>query len=252
MANRESAVAAKSLSLEPAPLAFFCPSMVDAPRYCRRAAYDLFVAQLSTLEETDSLVRAAVAVSMHELDDACPDAVDNTLAELATEINSRVKSGCPRALVTQLHEVLFEEWKFTGNTDDYYLPENSYLPCVLKNRRGLPVTLSLIYKSVAQRVGLKARGINSPAHFLAAVEIDGSWMMVDPFQQGRVLSREEVFARLEQLAGSPIAHSDELLATATHPQWLARIVRNLEQVFQRAGRTIDALAMRELLTLINE
>ena len=224
--------------------------MADAPRYCRPAAYELFAAQLPTLEETNSLVRAAVAVSMHELSDACPEAVEQSLSDLATEISARVISGNHRALIAQLHAVLFDELGFSGNTENYYAPENSYLPRVLETRRGLPVTLSLIYKSVAQRVGLTARGINSPVHFLSAVALDGSWMIVDPFYNGQVLARQEVFERLEKLAGTPIARSDDLLATATHFQWLARIVRNLEQNFERSGQRTDMLAMRELLSLL--
>ena len=158
---------------------------------------------------------------MHEFPDANPDEVDRTLKQIADEISGRVVSGNQHALVAQLHAVLFDELGFTGNTENYYAPENSYLPKVLESRRGLPVTLSLVYKSVAQRIGLKARGINSPVHFLAAVELDSAWMIVDPFHDGRELTREEVFDRLEQLAGGPLQRSDELLATATHRDWLA-------------------------------
>jgi regulator of sirC expression with transglutaminase-like and TPR domain len=224
--------------------------MASAPRYCRQAAYEFFVQQLATLEETDSLVRAAIAVAMHELDDVNPAEVEATIGEISREINSRTPSGNPHAMVAQLHELLFEEWSFTGNTTDYYAPDNSYLPRVLQTRRGIPVTLALIYKAVAQQIGLIARGINAPVHFLAAVELDGSWMIVDPFDGGRALTREEVFNRLDELTGTPLDRSDAVLATASHPQWLARIIRNLEHIFERAGRKTDVLAMRELLELI--
>jgi regulator of sirC expression with transglutaminase-like and TPR domain len=227
-------------------------AMGPVPRYCRQAAYDLFVQELATLEETNSLVRAVVAVSMHELDDIDPADVEKTLGEMAHEINSRTPSGNPHAMVAQLHELLFEEWGFTGNTDDYYAPDNSYLPRVLQTRRGIPVTLTLIYKAVAQQIGLIVRGINAPVHFLAAVEVDHSWMIIDPFDCGRVLTRDEVFDRLDQLAGEPVQRSDALLATASHPQWLGRIIRNLEHIFDRAGRQSDVLAMRELLALVKD
>ena len=226
--------------------------MAEAPRYCRQAAYELFREQLSTIEETTSLVKAAVAVSMHELDEVDPAAVEQTLREMAAEICSRVCSGSQRALVAQLHEVLFEEMAFSGNTDDYYDTANSYLPSVLQSRRGIPVTLSLVYKAVAQQVGLAARGINAPAHFLAAVEIDGAWMIVDAFDGGRVLTIEEVFERLEKQTGTPIERSENLLSTATHPQWIARLIRNLEQIFKRQDRQIDMLAMQELLSLVKD
>ncbi len=151
-----------------------------------------------------------------------------------------------------MHAVLFDERGFNGNTENYYSPDNSYLHRVLAARRGIPVTLSLVYKAVAQRVGLVARGLNTPAHFLASVEVDGSWMIVDPFDGGAVLAHDEVFERLEQIAGSPISRGDQLLATATHPQWLARIIGNLEQIFTREGRQKDRSAMQELLALLKE
>ena len=194
--------------------------MAQSPRYCRPAAYELFADQLATLEETNSLVRAASAVAMHEFADTRLDDVERQLDDIAAEIAGRVSSGNRRALIAQLHAVLFDELGLAGNTENYYAPENSYLPKVLETRRGLPVTLALVYKSVAQRIGLNARGINSPVHFLAAVESDGSWMIVDPFHDGRVLARDEVFDRLEKLAGAPVARSDDLLSTATHIEWL--------------------------------
>jgi regulator of sirC expression with transglutaminase-like and TPR domain len=236
------------LSRIPSARSFF--DMAAAPRYCRLAAYELFVAHLPTLEQTHSLLRAAVAVSMHELTGGSTDAVEKSLDRLAQQVNRRVRSKTPQALVARLHEVLFDEHGFTGNVDDYYTPENSYVSRVLETRKGIPVTLSLIYKCVAQRLGLTVRGINSPVHFLTSVEVDGSWMTIDPFEGGRVLTRDEIFARLEKAAGAPIARSDAFLATATHPQWLARIIRNLEQIFLRDGRDNDRLAMGELLALI--
>ena len=72
--------------------------MAEAPRYCRTAAYEFFSEQLPALEETDALVRAAVAVSMHELDDVDPAVVEMTLTKLASEINNRVWSGNTQAL----------------------------------------------------------------------------------------------------------------------------------------------------------
>jgi regulator of sirC expression with transglutaminase-like and TPR domain len=239
----------RSLSL-PAMKTNFGVVMADAPRFCRRAAYDLFVEQLPSLEVTDSLVRAAVAVSMHELDGISPDEVDLSLDKLADDVRGKVKSVTPSALVARLHEVMFEEQKFTGNNEEYYSAENSYLSRVLATRRGIPVTLSLIYKAVAQRLGLVTRGINAPVHFLAAVESDGTWMIIDPFHGGRMLTKKEVFDQLDQHTSSPIDRCETLLATATHVDWLSRIIRNLELVFARAGRDDDLKAMAELQALL--
>jgi regulator of sirC expression with transglutaminase-like and TPR domain len=224
--------------------------MTEAPHYCRSSAYELFAAQLKTLEETDSLLRAAVAVSMHGLADTSPASVEAELDCLAAEIQGRVKTGSRQALIARLHEVLFDEYGLRGNTEDYYSAENSYLSRVLARRQGIPVTLALIYKCVAQRVGLTVRGINAPVHFLAAMETDGASMIVDPFHGGRVLTQKEALDQIEQLSNGTVTRSKAVLATATHLQWISRIIRNLEQVFQSEGRRDDELAMGELMALV--
>lgn len=224
--------------------------MSAASKRCRPKAYNFFQAQLGKLEETDSLVRAAIAVAMHELDDIDPEAVEKSLDNLAAKILQRVRCATHEALVARLHEVLFDDFRLRGNSDDYYNPENSYLPRVLATQRGIPVTLALVYKSVAQRVGLAARGINSPLHFLASVEVNGSWMIIDPFNGGRMLTQEEAYDYLDQKAGQPIERDPSLLRTVTHPEWLARILRNLISIFTAAERHEDREAMEELLALV--
>ena len=66
----------------------------------------------------------------------------------------------------QLVSFLANTQQFIGNTQAYGLAENSYLNRVLAVRRGIPITLALIYLSVAERVGIPATGINFPGHFL--------------------------------------------------------------------------------------
>jgi regulator of sirC expression with transglutaminase-like and TPR domain len=223
-----------------------------APQYCRPAAFEHFAAQVPRIDSTAGLVHAAIAVSMHELADVVPSRVDDELTSLAYKVRSRVRSRQPQALVAHLHEVLFEELGFAGNTEDYYTPANSYLPSVLKTRRGLPVLLSLLYKSVAERIGLVVRGVNAPAHFVTAVEIDGELMIVDAFQRGRILSRDELSERVAQLTGQAALSSDEAVPLATHRQWIARILMNLVGLFTNQGPPEHLQAMKELLALLEQ
>jgi regulator of sirC expression with transglutaminase-like and TPR domain len=159
-----------------------------------------------------------------------------------------------------LHDVLFDVAGFAGNVDDYYNPANSYLPEVLRTRRGLPITLALIYKCVAEGVGLAARGINTPGHFLVAVQspeaVGGArvasrpWMYVDPFYGGGVLDPQEVWRRVAEATGRDEPPSPHWLAPATHRQWLARMLNNLQAVFAHTGRERDLYAMQELQDLL--
>jgi len=172
------------------------------------------------------------------------------LASLADEVRARVKGPQPDALLAHLHEVLFEEHGFTGNTDDYFSPTNSYLPEVLVTKRGIPITLSLIYYIVARRIGLSAWGINAPGHFLAGVQVNGASMIIDPFAGGRMMTREEAIARIEEQAGQPVPVGIDVLSVANHRRWVSRMLKNLETIFAHTNRQRDVAAVRELAGLL--
>ncbi|MCC6578969.1 MAG: transglutaminase family protein [Phycisphaeraceae bacterium] len=220
------------------------------PIHCRPEAYEAFTRVLPMLETSDGLLRAAVAVSMHELPDASATVIDNLLDEMAGRVRQRVRSGQPRALLAHLHQTLFDEEGFTGNTEDYHNPLNSYLPVVMQSRLGLPITLSLIYKLVADRVGLTAMGLHTPYHFLTYVTVEGQGLIIDAFAGGRLLTLDELYRFLDNVSGSRVPRGGNLLAPATHRQWLARMIQNLIVVFERKDQADDAAAMSELLRVM--
>ena len=138
---------------------------------------------------------------------------------------------------------------------------------VLRTRRGLAITLTLIYKCVAEAIGLTVRGINSPGHFLAAVksaempqsagkpaspdnENRPRWMYVDPFYGGDLLDGADVCRRIAETTGLVADNPALWLAPATNRQWLSRILNNLQAVFAHTGRERDLYAMQELQDLL--
>src|SRR6185295_15988212 len=104
---------------------------------------------------------------------------------LADRVRARVHGRQVQARLAPLHDVLFEEEGFTGNTTSYYSPLNSYLPAVLESREGIPVTLSLVYKAVADQIDIPVVGLNTPYHFLVEVRGGSERMVIDPFLCGR-------------------------------------------------------------------
>src|SRR5262245_28061262 len=139
------------------------------PLCCTPRAYGLLTQQIPSLTSLDSLVRAAVAVSMHQMDDTDPAVVEATLQKFADTVRSRVRGRQTQAILAHLHEFLFDEQGFIGNASDYYNTSNSYLPAVLETKRGLPITLSLLYTAVAQKLGIKAYGVALPGHFMVGL-----------------------------------------------------------------------------------
>lgn len=220
------------------------------PVCCAPSAFQLLTAHVQTINSPDALLGGAIAVAMHAVHDIDPFAIDARLQAYADIVRRRVRGPQPQAIVAHLHDVLFEEEGYAGNTEDYYNTQNNYLPVVLDTKRGLPITLSLIYKSVAGRLGLRAYGINLPGHFLVGIDIDGSPMLIDPFAAGRVINKTEAHQRLQQIFGEEVEWSDELLKPASHRLWLTRMLQNLLNTYGSKGQYLEVAAMLEMEMLL--
>lgn len=229
------------------------------PAYCNAAAYSAFERELSAVDTTAGLFRAAFAISRHEHPSADVSQGEAVIKGLAETVRRRVQSNTVDAKLAHLHDVLFDVVGFSGNVEDYYNPANSYLPDVLQSHRGLPIALVLVYKCVAEQLGLAVLGINSPGHFLAAVRGErlrnsrnsaGPWMYVDPFFGGELLTQADIYRRIADTTGRSATPSPAWLAPATHRQWLSRMLNNLQAVFAHANRERDLYAMQELQELL--
>jgi regulator of sirC expression with transglutaminase-like and TPR domain len=229
-----------------------------SPVACRPEAYALVRRTLKSLDSTAGLVHCVFGVALHAFEDARLQDVDRELDRLAARVLSQCPSAAagklnPLSLLSHLHEVLFEVEGFGKAPEErFYNPLNSYLPAVFELRQGLPVTLCLVYKAVAERVGLQVEGIFSRGHFLVRVHDGRSWMIVDPTHGGRVLTVAEACALISSTIGEQLAADPRHLPPATHKQWLRRVIVNLVHVFQAMHSSHDLLAMRELLSLVDD
>jgi hypothetical protein len=111
-----------------------------------------------------------------------------------------------------------------GSGDDYYHPRNGYLPWAMEFRCGLPITLTLVYILVGQRIGLPVEGIAAPGHFLA--RLDG--IIFDPYRYGRILSDGE----WEMIAAEvPVKQRPLLTRACTPMQTMHRLMINLRNCY---------------------
>ena len=219
------------------------------------------------LDGEAGLLNACCAVALHaraaDGDDAAeadPAAVAFQLDELADDVALRYGVAgieavrerakvAPQGVMAHLHAVLFDDAGFRGNGGDYYNAKNSFLPDVLATRRGLPISLALVYKLVADRLGLRCWGVGLPGHFVAGVDCGGTaW--VDCFHGGRLLDREDAADRVAACAGPEAGFDDDMLRPVTHRHWVTRLIQNLLQTYTTAGRHQDVAAMLELELLL--
>jgi len=153
--------------------------------------------------------------------------------------------------VAALNYVLFSQHGYRGNAGDYYDPRNSFLNEVIERKIGIPITLSVLYLEVAQRIGLALEGVNFPAHFLVKHESDGVEIFIDPFHAGELKSREDLSAMLDSLNGAKVTFRPEFLATAGKKQILKRMLGNLKAIYLRDGDFGQALSVFDRLIILD-
>lgn len=162
------------------------------------------------------------------------------------------------AQVVALNGYLFDELRFAGNETDYEDPRNSFLNEVIDRRTGIPITLSLVYMEVARRAGLPVEGVNFPGHFLLRCRARRSLpyaqdLIIDPFHGGALLSRE-LLARQSGWRDDeedPARFESRLLARATKPQILSRMLLNLKRVYVRMQSFPQARDVTDLLLAVD-
>ncbi len=150
--------------------------------------------------------------------------------------------------VVRLNEYLFEHEHFVGNHSDYYDLKNSFLDQVLERRRGIPITLAVVYLEVARRIGLDVGGVSFPGHFLLRTA-DEPPVLIDPFS-GSILTREACEELLRQALGGDAQLAPEHFEPATPRQILARILANLKQIYAQQNGLEEALACCDRILLL--
>jgi regulator of sirC expression with transglutaminase-like and TPR domain len=154
-----------------------------------------------------------------------------------------------------LNQYFFSELGFAGNVNNYYDPGNSHVHQVLASRRGIPITLALVYCELAGQLGLTACGVSFPGHFLVKLHMPQGEVVVDPVS-GRSLSRDELDDRLAPyrarhgLEGDFEAPLGLFLQAAPPRDTLARLLYNLKEIHRTAEDWPRLLAVQQRLVLL--
>jgi regulator of sirC expression with transglutaminase-like and TPR domain len=226
------------------PLRFEAPTLLD------------YFAALVVDDRQFSLLEAAIAVAQD--DDPALD-VQSVLAQvdrLAAKLKQRiaVDAGAMHR-VHRLNRYFFQELGFAGNVNDFYDARNSHLQHVLATRRGIPITLALVYIEIAQQIGLDARPVSFPGHFLIKLKMPQGEVVIDPFT-GQSLSREALDERLmpyrrrQGLVGDFEAPLGLFLQVASGRDVLARLLRNLQEIHRSAEDWPRLLAVQQRLVVL--
>jgi S1-C subfamily serine protease/regulator of sirC expression with transglutaminase-like and TPR domain len=211
---------------------------------------ELFTA-LEGPEEKIDLLRAALLVARLDNPELDIEPYRQQVTDMAREIAARLPpTADDAARLTALREYLFAENGFHGSRSDYYHRANSYLDRVLDDREGLPITLSILFLELAQRIGLEGvSGLPLPGHFMVAFQPkQGPEQIIDVFNGGKILSRTEAQERVLEATGEGFRDAD--YRRATKREIIVRMLRNLLGIAQRGDSTAEVLRYLDALVTL--
>lgn len=202
-----------------------------------------------------SLAEGALLIAVEEYEGLDVDGYLKRVEDMGETLRRRLRSdiSTTEALLA-LNRYVFEELGFSGNSNDYYDPRNSYLNEVIDRKLGIPITLAVLYIEIGRRIGLPLHGISFPSHFLVKCVLREGAIILDPYARGASLGMSDLQQRLQAIVKD--VELDEallktVLAAATPQDILARMLRNLRAIHVDKGERLKALSASErILTLL--
>jgi len=217
------------------------------------------LAYFETLVHSDEqfpLLEAAASLAQDEYPELDVQQVLGDVDQLLARLRRRLPAdAAPLARLRALNQFFFHDLSFGGNVNDYYDPDNSYLNAVLRTRRGIPISLAVLWMELAQGIGLHARGVGFPGHFMLKVTLPKGQVVIDPFT-GRSLSREELAERLEPykrsngLVGDFDVPLGLYLQPAMSREIIARMLRNLKEIHRAQEDWMRLIAVEDRLIVL--
>ncbi len=212
-------------------------------------------------DEAIDLFRAALCIAAEHYPQLDPEDSYQRLDKLFDKAQKHIDTGRSiKEIASQLCHLLYREIGFSGDSKDYYNPDNSYINRVLETRRGIPISLALIYITVGETLGLNIDGVGFPGHFLLKLHAIGAdnassspeteSVIIDPFS-GQVLSINDCKDLLSVSSGNTLPFKPEFLDSISKRAILRRMLSNLKAIYLNKADYPQALNLCDSLLLLD-
>lgn len=156
-----------------------------------------------------------------------------------------------KALVSVLHD----RHDYTGNTEYYDDLQNANLMSVIDNRKGLPVSLAILYIHTARGQGWHIEGLKFPRHFLIRLHgadpaKDGQ-VIIDPFNGGKILEAKDLRQMIKKFSGTDKDLNPDYYQAITDRDILVRLLSNIKIRCLKVSDLGQAINILSRLVLIN-
>ena len=168
-----------------------------------------------------------------------------TLDRMGRSLSDRVsKDKSDAYLISALGEYMFDVLGFGGNEIDYHAPANSLLDQVIDTKRGIPISLSVIYVDLARYIGLDLAIVGFPGHVLVR---HGAEYVIDPYNRGSIMDADDLQDLLDASFDDQLTLVPEFLNEISHGQVLARMARNLKNAYLQSFAYDKAMVCSRLV-----
>jgi regulator of sirC expression with transglutaminase-like and TPR domain len=215
-----------------------------------------YFASLVASDEQFPLFEAAASLAQDEYPALDVQQVLGDVDQLVARLKRRIPADAPAIQrLRALNQFFYRDLSFAGNVNNYYDPDNSYMNAVLRTRKGLPISLAVLWLEVAQAIGLNARGVAFPGHFMIKVNLPKGQVVMDPLT-GLSLSREDLSERLEpyKRRSGLVDDFDVPLGLYLQPaqprEVIARMLRNLKEIHKTQEDWLRLLAVLDRLIIL--
>ncbi|WP_294391661.1 transglutaminase-like domain-containing protein [uncultured Sphingomonas sp.] len=210
------------------------------------------IAYLGLLED-EAIMLDTAALEIAALDH--PGVALDQYADLLTRLTEQLvrqggQAGAASEQADVLADVVGGEFGFTGDRSTYDDPDNADLIRVIDRRRGLPVSLAILYVAAARRLSWSADVLNTPGHVLVRINGPAEFVLIDPFERGRPVDAGDLAALLGRIVGPGTVPTAEHVAAMPSRAVLVRLLMNQATRAEFGGNTNRALTLYRRMTLI--
>lgn len=217
-------------------------------RFDRQAADNRFLAFCLKHGEECELEQGAWLLAQTQYPDINIEGYKALLDSFAGDLRERLKQTFkPARILATFNQYLFQQLGFSGNEENYYDPNNSYLNRVLDRRTGNPINLCLVYLLLARRLHLPITGIGLPGHFICRYQSSAAEIYIDAFSRGKLASKADC---VQYLLQGNYSLRDDYLAPVSPRRWLLRICGNLHQIYLHLERAEEATRLQRYMVAL--
>jgi len=202
------------------------------------------------------LLRGILIVNKYQYPDLDEQKIINQIETIKREIWLQLMYETnPVETVKIINNVIYNQYRFSGNTLNHQDPQNSYISQVLESKKGNQISLAIIYSVIAQKLDIPIYGVNLPQHFILAYvdEVNSTkkdskvLFYINSFNKGYTFGKRDIDSFLRQLN---IETSANFYEPCNNVEIIKRVLRNLISSYQKSGLNQKANEVEDLLGIL--